>query len=503
MQIFKTNTWLFWAILIVGLGLIGACSNGNPTTPDPSDVQDIILEEGDPIDESLLADLLAEYSALVGQGGGVSTIVDDTGYTLIGCFERYTSNKISAHVVVEQATGDPIGMPFTDKIALLELDYPITVTVYQGLYVSKTIVETTANVIAFNMDRLGLYVEPSMIVGYTFNYDGELPWLVNAKSTHVNRDWVITNGYVFSDPNTLLLANAYQPVGAIAFLYDSEGEAEMGFDPGNLSKDPADYDIVGYSYSHIGSLDPGAVGAWIMNLTEEGLPNTYTDGNYTLNYTLPDDGGIAPMASGELTITPGGFVQASGEFVPYFPPTEFDITTDTGTYTVSAYDPPVIPDAHYLRCEVTYNDGASEWQYVAWDPAGAGVPDITFNDTPGTTSFDVDFDPYLVVTAEWTNVETPGMVVVTVDGLMDMGEWQIWCNSDTTDLGTGIIAPPFDSELIPGSIELLSAGDATLTVTRVACAGVNTDNFDAYTLTAGTSSELLSAGEDLEVIIIP
>ena len=92
------------------------------------------------------------------------------------------------------------------------------------------------------------------------------------------------------------------------------------------------------------------------------------------------------------------------------------------------------------------------------------------------------------------------MVVVTVEGLLEVPVWEIWCDSDVTDLGTGIIVPPYNPDA-GGSIEPLSVGDASLTVTRVSCPGVSTDNFDSDTLMSGTTAELLSSDREVAPVL--
>jgi len=489
------HTWLFWTILIVGLWLVGACSSGNPTIPDPSDVQDFTYEEGDGWEQEELSDLIDSYESLVDLGGGVATVVDPNNYTLLGAFHRWSTDPVSdVQLIVEQAGEDPVGIDFSDKILFSDLVYPITLTVYHDYYVTQTVVETNANVIAFGLERRVGYSEPAMIVGYSFNYtQDDAPWLCLATSSHLNWPWETTTGFLYADPSTLVIGNAYQPVGAIAFLYEGDTPSEGSqLSTGNLSTNPEDYTIAGISYSHIGTLDPGSVGGWILNLDQEGTGNSYTAGNYTLNYTVPPDG-TATVSYATLTVTPGGWQNDSFEFIPYYPPKDVSVFADAGTYDLNAYDPPLVPDRHVVLVEITYSDGGCETRMVDWDPSGAGAPNLTFGDLPVCTGAVFSFDPDPRLNVTWSGDPVVGMQVLNVTDQWGNVIWRIFVAGDASQLPVdGILVPPYVEDSGSGTLKLSSLGDADIAVTGVACAGITPDGFDTTTITNNTTTQTTS-----------
>lgn len=492
-------TWLLWTILIVGLWLVGACG-GNPTTPNPSDVQDFTYDEGGDWDSEELTNLIDSYNALVDLGGGVATVVDENNYTLIGVFDRWSGNPVTdVQLVVEQPGEDPVGIEFSDKILFSDLVYPITVTVWNTVHVTQTIIETNANVIAFGMERRTGYEMPATVIGYTFNYtENDKPWLLQAASTHTNWDWVTSTGFYSTDPNTILMVNPYQPVGAVAFLYQGEVPSIGGqINLGNQSTDPDDYTIQGISYSHIGTLDPGSVGGWIINLDQEGTGNEYTTGNYAVNYSIPPNG-TAPLTYANLVVTPGGWQDDSCEFIPYYPPTEVSVFESAGTYDINAYDPPVVADHNVIRAEITYADGGCETQMVAWDPAGAGVPNLTFGDLPLCSSAVFSTNPTPRMFVSWTNDAAEGMQVLTAVNQYGHAVWRIFIAGDATQLpDDGIVIPPYYEGTGSGTMTPVSLGNVRISVSRIECAGVTLDGFDRRTVTNNATSTVTSVPSEV------
>jgi hypothetical protein len=493
----------FWVILIVSLGLVAACSS-NPTTPDPTDVQDFSFEEGDDLVNEEIAPLLDAYETLVEAGGGSTIVAEGEGYTLIGVFEKWTDTELEgAQVVVQQAGEDPVEIAFNEKVLFTDLVYPITVTVSVENYQTQTLVETNANVIAFGVKRLEGQQLPTVIMGYAFDYDSHAPWVVKGKSTHFDQDWEMSYGGQYVAPNIIVQANPYQPVGAVAFLF--ENRQSVGWVPGMIP-DMDDYVLLGYAYSHVGNIDPGTGGGWILNLTQEGAPNTYDPGNYTVTHSFPDNGSIGSISHGTLTITPGGIREANEEFIPYGLPTEIQLTSDSGTYEVEAYDPPLIVDRHVIAVEVQYGDGGYECHFLPWDPAGTTVPDITLGDLPETTTVDLDTGPLgdvLTFTAEWTNTPAPGMVLGNVADEDGNVYWQIFMNNDATNLTDDGLVLPGGTHPVLISPNFLGIDYPNLCVNRVECGAFSVDGFDANTVWNGTTTVATAIPEQIITVPVP
>jgi len=491
--------WWIWAVLILGLGLSGACSD-NPTTPGPSDVQGFTFEGGgDSVDKTDLTELLDEYDALVAAGGGAVTVVDPNGHSLIGCFERWTGASIrDANVIVQQAGQDPVSYDFDGMALFTNLTYPITVTVSHDRYVMQTLVETDANVIAFGMDPLWMGDSAATLMGCAYNYDdAHLPWLVRATSTHMNRNWRTTKGFPNSDPATIIQVNAGQSVGAVAFLY--KGLEGVDWTPYNeFEPNLANYELCGYSYSHIGTLDRGSVGAWIMDLNETGAGNGYDPGTYTVQHTFPWVGGFEPLVHGRLTLTPGGCLDDTCEFVPYYPPVEYQIWADSGTYEIGAYDPPVMADRHVIIAEIEYADRSSERRVYSWDPSGASVPSVDFGTLPDITTSQITHNPS-TLSAAWTNDAAPGMLLLTVLDEGSHPRWQIYLGGAATEIpSNGVVIPPYESGPVAGHMEVCDFGDAFIEITRIECPGINPSSYDYRTIWTGTTAELTSYYGEVE-----
>lgn len=493
----------FWVILIVSLGLVAACSN-NPTTPDPTDVQDFGYEEGDGIDNEEIVPFLDAYEALVDAGGGATIVAEGEGYTLIGVFQRWKETELDgAQIVVQQDGLDPVELAFNERILFTDLVYPITVTVSVENYQTQTLVETNANVIAFGIERLSDQQMPTVIMGYSFEFDNHSPWVVKGASTHFNQDWEMSYGGQYVAPNIIVNANPYQPAGAVAFLF--ENRQAVGWVPGTVP-DMEDYVLLGYAYSHVGRIDPGTGGGWILNLGQEGAPNTYDPGNYTVTHSFPDNGAIGSISHGILTITPGGIREDNEEFIPYGLPVEIQLISDSGTYEVEAYDPPLIVDRHVIAVEVEYGDGGYECHFLPWDPAGATVPDIVLGELPETTAVDLDFGPLgdaITVTAEWTNTPAPGMIRATVADDDNDVYWQIFMNNDAVDLTEDGIILPGGTHPVLISPNFLGIDYPNLQVNRVECGAFSVDGFDVHTAWNGTTTVATAIPEQIITVPIP
>ncbi len=489
--------WWSWAILVLGLGLVGACSDNNPTTPGPSDVQDIEFEGGGGIGHEDITDLLDVYNNLVDLGGGATYVEDESGQALIGAFDRWSGEGLDGvHLIIQQPGEAPFAADFNDVAIVSNLTFPITVSVWHGAYIAQTLVETDANIIAFGLEHLWNCPEQAAIIGSTMSYEPDgLPWMVRAKSTHQNWDWVCTHSLGPNGPSTLVFANAYQPVGAVAFIYHGLPLDEWISD--NM-EDPANYELLGYSYSHIGSLDPGAVGGWIMNYTQSGSGNTYNSGNYTVQHTFPLGTDSAPLGHAVMTLTPGGIREDNLEFIPFYPPTEVGIHSDSGTYDMKSFDPPCLTDRNVIVVEVEYVDGATEWMLVDFDPLGTDLPDINLGTVPVWSSFEVTNIDYPALFAEWTNDPAAGLQVVTLTDAYGNTYWEIYTDSAATQLPVeGIAFPDYDPDSMTGLLATF-VEDPRISVSRIECPGVSPDAFDNNTVWNGTTVVSSSVTEQIE-----
>ncbi len=491
----RTNLVLLWTVLILGLILAGACSNNNPTTPDPSDVLGL-----DPSGAPEIQALIDSYTTLRDQGGGVISEPDPDASAIIGTFDRYSGDAIwETSLTISENDGTVTHIDFTDMIIIPSLDYPITVTVSSPGCVQKTIYQTNSNVIAIPMDLMDNGYPRAFVIGFSFNngFDPpeEEPWAVQASSSHLGCDWDKTIGMEGSSPGTLLTVNPWQNVGCIAFLYGL-------IDPPPVSppSDPVDpwerFELTGYSWSNIGSLVPEAIGGWIINLTEEGQGTDYGSANYSFAYTppTPDSGALANHIA-DLTILPGGSKDASSEFIPYYPLVDLD-AVDTGsgpdgTYDLNAFLPPVSVDRILIMATADYSDGCFERQFATWDPAGA-VPDITFGIPASTDSAVLFMDqPHLTFDCAWTDATpggTPGFQVVTVVR-GDYTIWELYVGTDARDVAFDLMGD-INESLAPDVNEDLGGNDYGLSVniTRYNSAGIILDDFDFQRVWANSTS---------------
>jgi len=482
MQKNKTNTWLFWTILILVLAALGACSKGGPTTPNPSDVQDFTYDEGGGFEGLGIDDLLTAYSALKDAGGGAATIVDDTDYTLIGAFERWSGDALDdVFVTVQESDGTVVRHTFNGMAAWANLEYPITVSVMSMGRVAQTVVETDANVIAFGLDWVTGQNMFSMVFGYTMEFGGDFGdnWLIQAKTTHINRPWQTTYGGPFASPYTQLFANPNQPVGAVAFFYANESGIEPGviFVPGV----PSSYDLIGYSYSHIGSLDPGAVGGWIMDMTEEGSGTEYGPGNYDVSNLQWDP----DKPIGRVTITPGGCLDESCEFIPYYPAQTALVTDPSGEYSVTSFDPSVITDRDILYVNFDCWNWANVKEYIDWE-VGTDLPDLNPGVPPECGMAVCTYGDDAALTADWTNAAAEGLLLISIEGKSGNVIWEITVANDA-------LALPDDGIIIPVQAMLnLGLFQPSIVVTRIECPVVTVDAYDAQTIWADTTARLTS-----------
>jgi len=498
----RTNSWILWTILIIGILIVAGCGNGNPTTPDPSDVHDFSYDDGGlPVDDDMDA-CLAAYNILKIDGGGTTTVVNDSGYILIGAFESWSGQELDNVRLLIHENDDTNGQyGFDGKIALTELAFPITISVHTEGYVAETIVATSANVIALGLERHQSHWMPALIVGYTFDdgyRDPASAWAVGATGTH-QFGWELTTGGGATSPYTQLLVNPYQPVGGVAFLYEFDPmvNSESEFSMFMLE----DYDPVGYSYSHIGSLDPGSVGGWILNLNEEGAGTDRGSANYTITHVpvAPD-----PFVAA-LTLTPCGIINDSQEFIPYYLSQDNGLMEATGQYSLTTYDPPALFDRDVIHAYLEYWDGSTAEAYVDWT-VGGGLPDITFADVPVCN--DAKFKPVSdgnpfpnpnhgsfqaqYFNTDWDNVEQAGYQLITFQNSWGDTLWEIRIASDATSLPVDTIIVPQDD--FPNFIRQ----EPSVNVTRVTSPGFDIDEFTVAGAFAATTN--LANSTDLAIV---
>ena len=517
----RTFAVLLWTVLIVGLVFMGACSGGTPTIPDLSDVQD--MGDGPVPGDPDLAELIDNYENLRALGGGVRFVDHPEGTSAIGVFDLYTGEPLTsfAHVTVEEADGAVTTVNINDRFLDNFENYPITVTASLIGYISKTIFQTDSNVIAIPMEPGANSRTSASIMGFTFN-DGffgpptqsDSNWKVYASSTHPNHGWQETTGSSYSNPYTYLRANPYQNVGAMAFIY----EVFTVSTPGEPLPDPP-IQLIGCSYGNIGVLAAGAVGGWIMNITESGEGELLGTGNYSFSYSPAGGGGA--ILSRYLSYFPAGLKNASREVIPYYPKIDLRIPddgTDTGTYDLTSFGAPALVNGEAIWAEAGYHDGASELLVVPWDPEGA-VPDLIFgvpgsvdssmwtvvpvegNDSlisPPESGFHIDHGTSLQLSCSWTDAtpgDTAGYQVVRITHSEAGAIWDIIVPMDireiTTDFEVGI--PPIT---VLQSVDQLP----TVSVTRVESTGLDFNDFDFNASWVGTARRLTSAScpSDLE-----
>ena len=501
----RTNAVLLWTVLIVGLIFTGACSDSNPTIPDPSAVQDAVM---DPIpDNPDLYNLNLCFYALRLQGGGVSYVEHPDGVALIGAFDVRTGQPLTVPIrfTIEESDGTINTMIAYERVYWDVENYPITVTAHVPGYIAKTIYETSSNVICIPMEPLQNLKFPAAIIGFTFNNgyfggSGETgnPWRVIAHSTHANQDWQDSYGGEYTTPSTMVYANPNQNVGAMAFLYDVPLEAITPDDEG--SKLPAT--LIGCSYANIGSLAAGAIGGWVMNLTEEGEGEYLGTGNYTFAYNPV----LATSKSlGTLSYYPGATKDLSRELIPYYPETELIIDYEggtDGTYELSAFGAPTFVDRDILYTEMVYFNGANETKFVAWDPEGA-APDLNFG-VPATVdealisglnpAGSIDFD---IAWTDATPGDTDGYQIVQLVSETFGVLWEIYVKMDIRDINVN-----FKVGISGNDIGQVLCETPSIQTKRVESTGLDFDEFNFHDNWINSTSWLTTAPFECELNLL-
>lgn len=498
----RTNLVLLWTVLILGLIFAGACSNNNPTTPDPSDVLGL-----DPAGAPEIQALLDNYQTLRDLGGGIISVPDpDDGCSIIGTFDRHTRDAIhQTSLTISENDGTVTHLELNDMIIIPSLIFPITVTASSAGYVQKTIYQTNSNVIAIPMDCVGVNPQQAMVVGFSIANGPNPPqeqWAVQAYSTHLGNDSDKSIGVSGTSPSTLLTVNPGQNVGCIAFLYGL-------IDPPPVYPiDPwEEFELTGYSWSNIGVLAPNAIGGWVLNITEEGQGTDYGSANYSFTYTPPSSSDSGALANhiADLTIVPGGSKDASSEFIPYYPLVDLDAVDSglgpDGTYDLISYLPLISVDRILVIVTADYTDGCFERQFAPWDPAGA-VPDITFGIPASTDLAEFSIDQAnLSLECAWTDATpggTPGFQIVSLVR-EDGPYWELYVGTDVRDISfdlnadvSGSLVPPEVAESLEGS------GGLSINVTRYNSAGVDLDDFDFQSLWTNSTSWITSSTQPVD-----
>jgi len=490
----RTNSWILWTILVFGL-LIAAGCGSNPTTPGPSDVKDFGFDNGGlPVDSDMDA-CLAAYNVLKQNGGGVTTVVNDHGYTLIGAFERWSGVGLQGiRLTIHEDDGTTSIHSFNGKIALTDLVFPIIVTAFVPGHTAETIVGTSANVIVFGLDLLESNKHQALVIGYSMNVSDPSQtsnWLVVANSTH-GHQWEYFQGGSFANPHARLSVDAHRPVGAVAFLYKYKselGEPVSGLQPDTVTTDNFDdFDALGYSYGHIGVLEPGAIGAWIMDLNEEGAGADRGTANYTIT-NIPAD---PDTQIGSMVLTPGGTIDNSEEFVPYYPSANVAVADATGEYSLTSYEPPTAFDRDVIQVNATYSDGSTGSALVDWN-VGSGLPDIVLKDVPTCSNAIISNAPVMsqYFNADWVGLPDTGYILVTVTDALGDVLWDIRLTDDATAL-------PVDTLFIPmNAAMIINVNPQAATVKYVTCDTFDIDDFSVAGLFAATESWSVSAKEGL------
>jgi hypothetical protein len=521
----RTIAVIFWTVMIVGLIFTGACSNGSPTIPDPTDVQGDEFGPGS-INPDLAA-LMLGYEALKGAGGGVGHVDQPDGLAVIGIFDAMTGHPFNqlvqtAHVTIEESDGATYTFNVIDKVTWLITNYPITVTAYIPGYIARTIFETNGNVIAIPLAPLENSIRPATVAGSTFDYDNiggigqnGKPWQIYAATSHINRDWKNSTGGKcatlapalpsnspqslsgeFTAPGTILSANPLQNVGAMAFIY--------GWDP--YGPEGSLFILSGCSYSNIGSLASGAVGGWILDFTEEGQGENHGTGDYSFVYSpVPVNGPVIepPDFLGNMTLYPGGTIDASRELIPYYPKLDISVQDEgsgfNGTYDLNAYGAPTFVDREVIYATMAYSDGATETRFVPWDPEGA-APDIAFGNPAVMDSSlwtVLEEEGKLSFECAWTDAtpgDTEGYQVLQLITLADGPIWEIYVPMDvreiTSDFKVGLPASALASTI---------GGIPRVQVERVESSDISLDAHNFQAVWANSSAWITSAPIESDV----
>ncbi len=472
---YNNTCWIFWILLVLGLFLLGACGESGPTTPE--DVQE--LSEGGDIEETQLSDLVTAYEALVAAGGGVEVVPDVEDFGLVACRDRWSGEAVTAVVFIETDTGELLTLSVNGTKLLSGLVFPITLTAFADGYVSQTILATNANLVVFAMEPYAMSggrvcmvvaIADSPAVGA-----GNDLWRLKGTTTHVPAQWNETTGGPYALQHIYMNANAYQNVGAVLFMYSAEITTDM---IGTGEGDPLEFDILGYAYQDFGSLPATATIGWMFEFPETPTaPNTYTSGNFAIDASLFGEGTA-------LVTTPGGCIGNSWEFVPYGLQVYVIPEAATGTYDLEAFDPPLTPDRHVVEASIKYPTGGRETMYVAWDPSGAGLPDLNFGIPPVIDTAEIDMFNFLI-NADWTNGTTAGLLTLDIYGRDGSLVWQIHLAHDAAGL-------PVDEMNIPGYSLYMLGYEPRVMLARIECAGISIDGYDYETIWSTTTSFLNS-----------
>ncbi|MFH1676972.1 MAG: hypothetical protein ABIC40_08090 [bacterium] len=484
-------TWFLWVFLIAGLMLIGACNRSTPTTPNPTDVKDI-TQGGvlDPGDLTTLVNALAE----IRENGGGLTDTDVEGFTLISAFDRWTGFGLSAVVIIQTADEQDLSeiMSLSGSKMVSDLEYPITITAMADGYITQTYVLTNADVIGFGLEEQYMSQMPCWMMGmFDLPIDpGDTgigdPRLTIGKSTHLNTEWQITGSPPNGNPYVLAFANPYQPAGMVGFLF----ERTDPFTPAPITADEWDltgWTCTGYGYKAVGSLWPGMSGAWLLDVDQGEIQHIYTDGNYSIPDSMYDpDSDYNNIVS--IEFTPGGWLSASVEFIPYGIP---DITKNpedlNGTYSLSTFNPPVVTDRDTIVAQVEYVDYGAEIQLVDWDPLGATLPDVTFGTPPSFDTVEVDLSNNSI-SCIWTDTPADGLLIFDLYDAYNIRFRRIYLDCDSTSL-------PDDLILGSGDInKIIKSGYAK--IISVACPDISIDDFTTNGIWANATAFMTSHGDN-------
>lgn len=505
MTTFKSFYWGFAALLIASLFAAISCTSNTTSPITPADDPGDVLAVGDggggsgsDIGQEDISGLVSVYNDLKTAGGG-ATIVPDNDYVLIGAFDRWTKEPVKGQIVIVEDDGQYTVFYATGAVLFEALTFPITVF-YTSVddYVSTTVVDTNANVIALGLQHYRTSESGARVFNsYLESPDGSLfgtdpfkvfdvhTWAVVSKSTHTNYEWYVNRAQsdypytALTAPNSLIYTNTDQPAGGVGFLYDYDG---LITDPTPLGfYDPADYGftLIGYYYENFGPLNHDSKTYWTeyVDYSTSSLPNNYSDGNWTI------DPGMLAYGGAQVRVEAGGGIGNSWEFVPYGLPDYVQVDTDTGAYNVSAYDPPFAADRECTYSTIRYANGSSELRLTDWNPAGGTLPDIDFSVPP---AFDtIDFNLNGLYDISWSNDATEGILILK---LIRNGQnyREIILPSDLTELPSGL-------QTIPAFLQQFDLYPDEIRLVRIDCAGTGIDNWDYATFWTSADSFSLSA----------
>jgi hypothetical protein len=464
------SSFLVWGLMMVLVAaltvIMSGCGNNGPTAPGNTDVKD--YSSGD-VDGEAYTALMAKYATLKAAGGGTMTVEAQT-QTLIGVTDRWLGTGINALVLITGADGSISTTNTTGVFVTNGLVYPITVNVWADGYVSQTIVETDANIIVFELERINWGLGSTKIYGIGTTQVGAAPtsglpliWRTIGMNTQDFPYSVATTGTGTNPPYTILDVCPQRPYGAVVWKYKWDGDT---ISSPTLPPDMPleDFQLVGYSYDDLGMLFAGSIGSWIMNFTTVEEMNTYTDGNFSL--TPQQQGNNAMLASvihfsgGTTLVDSREFVANTPQFVKYAP-------GDDGTYSLESVNLPVAGDRSVVRANIIFPSGATEDVFANWDPSGSTLPDIEFGVPPVIDDLWYDFQQNAFV-GSWSNNSAGGLLKLTFY-VRNTPIWVVYLDNDTTSIPEGVLA------MAPNAVPFYRM--ATADLTRISCPDVSLGNF--------------------------